>query len=427
MDTTPPGPGVIDPGGGAPPDNTANAGGGGGGGGQAGSGNQPPRRTGGGVPPANERRYVPDEVVIALASTLTTDQANVLARRHRLVRLQSFASQLSGTTIARLRIPDRRSVPAVVRALEADSVVLSAQPNYLFTLSQEPQPVAFSEGDPGQYALAKLNLPQAHKLAKGDKVRIAIIDSGVDLSHPDLAGDIAESFDAVQKGDKVHAHGTAVAGVIGAHGRLLGAAPKAQLLPVRAFSGSAGDDGTTYAIVAGLNWAAARGARIINMSFAGPQDPEIARNLAGAHRKGIILVAAVGNKGPQSPTLYPAGDANVIAVTATNDNDQLPQFANRGRHIAVAAPGVDLMMLAPNGQLQFSSGTSFSAPYVTGIIALMLEVRPDLTPDEVKKTLMATARDLGPKGFDPLYGAGLADAYKALISIKPAAVETAGR
>jgi subtilisin family serine protease len=278
--------------------------------------------------------------------------------------------------------------------------------------------------------LDKMHLHQAHELARGNKILVAVIDSGVDVTHPDLAGDIAGTFDALGTGLKAHAHGTAIAGAIAAHGRLMGAAPAAQILAVRAFSGNDGaDDGTTFAIMSGLNWAVSHGARIVNMSFAGPQDPGIARSLAAAHEKGVVLVAAAGNKGAKSPPLYPAADPNVIAVTATDASDQLPAFANRGHHIAVAAPGVDLMLLAPNGTLQFSSGTSFSAAYVTGTAALMLERRPELVPETLRQTLTGTAHHLGSKGTDKgaddQSGAGLVDAYRAVLSLVPAPIDAA--
>jgi subtilisin family serine protease len=330
----------------------------------------------------------------------------------------------------RWRITDRRSVPVVIRALETDATVLSAQPNYLFALQdQTATPAAPSEGDPAQYMLDKMHLPQAHELARGNKVLVAVIDSGIDVTHPDLAGDIAGTFDALGTGLKAHAHGTAIAGAIAAHGRLMGAAPAAQVLAVRAFSGDGADDGTTFAIMSGLSWAVAHGARVVNMSFAGPQDPGITRSLAAAHDKGVVLVAAAGNKGAKSPPLFPAADPNVIAVTATDASDQLPAFANRGRHVAVAAPGVDLMLLAPNGTLQFSSGTSFSAAYVTGTAALMLERRPDLMPDTLRQALTGTAHYLGSKGTDKAAddqsGAGLVDAYQAVLSLVPAPIDAA--
>ena len=399
-----------------------------GGGQPGGQGQQVQRRGGSGVPPANERRYVPDEVVVELAGTATNQQTDALGRRYRLARLQSVPFELGGTTLVRWRITDRRSVPVVVRALENDATVLSAQPNYLFALQDGAVTGAGkSEGDPAQYILAKMHLPEAHALAKGSRILVAVIDSGIDVAHPDLAGDIAGTFDALGSGLKVHTHGTAIAGAIAAHGRLMGAAPSAQILAVRAFSGEGADEGTSFAIMSGLNWAVSHGARIVNMSFAGPQDPGIARSLAAAHDKGVVLVAAAGNKGAKSPPLYPAADPNVIAVTATDANDQLPVFANRGSHIAVAAPGVDLMLLAPNATLQLSSGTSFSAAYVSGTAALMLERKPDLDPEMLRRALMGTAHHLAASPIDKesQSGAGLVDAYQAVLSLPPATVDAA--
>jgi len=374
------------------------------------------RRGPSGAPAANERRLVPDEVVIEVANSVSPQQIDALQSRFRLTRIESQTFQLSGTTLFRWRIPDRRSVAAVVRALEADRVVASAQPNYLFTLQQD-EGMAVAEGDAAQYELAKLRLPRAHALAKGDKVPVAVIDSGVDANHPELAGAIAETYDTLTAPMAPHKHGTAIAGLIAAHGKLMGAAPGAHILAIRAFDGmGAGAEGTTFNILKGLDWAAAHGARVINMSFAGPPDPALHRSLEAAHKKGIVLVAAAGNAGPKSPPLYPAADPNVIAVTATDADDKLFAQANRGRHIAIAAPGAQILVAIPDGGYEVSSGTSYSAAEVSGIAALMLERKGGLTPDKVRDTLLATAKDLGPKGRDIMFGAGLADAYGALMA-----------
>ena len=371
------------------------------------------RRGPSGVPPANERRLVPDEVVIELRNTVTAQQIDSLQTRHRLTRLESQTSQLSGTTLYRWRIPDRRSVPTVVRELETDNLVASAQPNYRYTLQQNDAKPA---GDPAQYELAKLRLPQAHELATGGDVLVAVIDSGIDAGHPELDGSVADNFNALKTPMAAHRHGTAIAAMIAGHGKLLGAAPNAKILAVRAFDpdgADAGADGTTFAILKGLDWAAEKGARVINMSFAGPNDPAIRRSLEAAHKQGIVLIAAAGNAGPKSPPLYPAADPNVIAVSATDAGDKLFAKSNRGPHIDVAAPGAELLVAIPDGY-EVSSGTSYSAAGISGIVALMLERRDDLTPAQVRRILQATARDLGPKGRDSLYGAGLADAFGAV-------------
>ena len=153
------------------------------------------------------------------------------------------------------------------------------------------------------------------------------------------------------------------------------------------------------------------------MSFAGPHDPELALALAAAAKKGVVLVAAAGNAGPKSAPLYPAADPNVIAVTATDPDDKLFVQSNRGRQFAVAAPGVDILAPAPADTYQITTGTSVAAAQVSGIVALLLEAKPGLTPQAVRKALLSTARDLGPKGRDDQFGAGLADAYGAVQSL----------
>ena len=377
-----------------------------------------------GAPLANERRLVPDEVVIELPNSVGARQIEALQRRHRLTRLESQAFQLSGTTLYRWRFAGSRSVATVVRELEADRLVAWAQPNYLFMLQQNETRTG---GDAAQYGLAKLRLPQAHALAKGDNVLVAVIDSAIDGNHPELAGSIAGTFDALSTTATPHQHGTAIAGVIAAHGRLMGSAPDAKILAVRAFDPKdAGAQGTTFNILKSLDWAAAQGARVINMSFAGPTDPAIHRSLEAARKKGIVLVAAAGNAGAKSPPLYPAADPNVIAVSATDADDRLFEQSNRGRHITVAAPGAQILVAIPDNGYEMSSGTSYSAAEVSGIVALMLQRTPNLTPDKVKAILRATARDLGPRGPDAMFGAGLADAYGA-ITADVVPVAAAGR
>jgi hypothetical protein len=371
------------------------------------------RRSTTGAPPANERRLVPDEVVIELPNSVSAQQIEALQRRFRLTRIESQTFQLSNTTLYRWQIPDRRSVATVVRALEGDRLIASAQPNYLFTLQESD---ARGEGDPAQYELAKLHLPQAHTLAKGENILVAVIDSAIDVNHPELAGSIAESFDTLTTPKVPNQHGTAIAGLIAAHGKLMGAAPGAKILAVRTFdpAGPAAE-GTTFNVLKGIDWAATNGARVINMSFVGPPDPAVHRALETAHKKGIVLVAAAGNAGEKSPPLYPAADPNVIAVSATDANDRLFEQSSRGRHIAVAAPGAQILVAIPDNSYETSSGTSYSAAAVSGIVALMLQRKADLTPDQVRNILRRTARDLGPKGPDIMFGAGLADAYGALM------------
>ncbi|MGL5166824.1 MAG: S8 family serine peptidase [Afipia sp.] len=390
-----------------------------------GSGDPGPRRSARKTTPAAvDRTYVAKEVLIEIDGNPTDAQADELARHYRLTRVQSQNFPLTNSTFFRWRISDGRSVDAVVRELVAGGNVKAAQRNNIFRLQQNA--AAKPEGDPAQYALAKMRLPEAHQLSVGADVTVAVIDSGIDVAHPELAGVISGTFDALNNGEGPHPHGTSIAGVIAAHARLMGTAPSAHLLAIRAFGAQKnGAESNTFVILKSLNYALSKNAQIINMSFAGPHDPAIERGLAAAAAKGIVLVAAAGNAGAKSPPLYPAADRNVIAVSATDQSDKLFAQSNRGSYVAIAAPGVDILSPAPDGKYQMSSGTSLSAAFVSGVAALMIARNPDISAADIRSTLTSTARDLGPKGRDDQFGAGQADAFSAVSAVTPAPMTAA--
>jgi subtilisin family serine protease len=288
-----------------------------------------------------------------------TQTLDAIAARNSMTRLQSVTLALTGRTLHLWKIDDNTPVPEKMTTVSSsEPQVAGAQPNYLYRVAQAGTVPINAD----QYAPQKLGLPDAHRLAKGDRILIAVIDSQVDASHPDLAGAIAGSYAASEDAERAHPHGTGMAGAIAARRTMLGIAPGVGLLTVRAFSAQGGSaEGTTFNILKGIDWAATQGARIINMSFAGPPDPRLRDELNRAYRKGIVLIAAAGNAGPNSPPLYPAADPNVIAVTATSADDKLFAGANRGNYIAVAAPGVDIFAPAPDGAYQFTTGTSVAA------------------------------------------------------------------
>ena len=364
---------------------------------------------------AAKLRAVTNELVAELDSALSTADADALARRHGLERIASQTFPLVGGTVGLFRIIDRRPPDTVRRELAADASVKSVQFNFrYFLLQQKKTP---TEGDPAQYAVAQLRLPQAHTLARGMNVTIAVIDSGIDIKHPELVNSIADTFDALGSKEGPHVHGTGIAGAIAAHGRLMGSAPEARLLAIRAFGGAAGGaESSSYVILKGLDYAVEHGAQIVNMSFAGPKDPLIERGIAATAARGILLVAAAGNAGAKSPPLYPAANPNVIAVSGTDAQERLFAASNRGVHIAIAAPGVDIFLPAPDEKYQITSGTSFSAAYISGVAALIMERNPALKPNDVRAILLKTARDLGAPGRDDLFGAGEADAFAAVTA-----------
>jgi subtilisin family serine protease len=372
----------------------------------------PTRGTGRGtidVPPPSIVAFVPGELLLEVNAGAEARLA-ALARRLDLTLLETQSFALTGRTLQRWRINGPRAVRATLQAIGRAGVAARAQPNYLYGLSQQ---AAASTADGAQYVVSKLHLLEAHRISTGEDVLVAVIDSKIDTAHPDLAGVFAGENDVIGTAGPPHPHGTAMAGAIAAHGRLVGVAPRVRLLAVRAFSGT--DDsaqGTTFNILKGFDWAASRGARVVNMSFAGPPDPMLHEMISRAHARGMVLVAAVGNAGPRSPPLYPAAYAEVIGVTATDADDRLLPQANRGPQVALAAPGVDVLADAPEGRFQLTSGTSVASAHVSGVAALVLARDPALSPAELRRRLIAAARPL--PGMRRDVGAGVVDALRAL-------------
>jgi Subtilase family len=382
-----------------------------------------------GVPPVGERRFIHNEMVLHIGADVSPQTVQSVATRLGLTQVGYQNFDLVGRGLYRFRISDGRSVSDVIRAMEAEKISATAQPNYVFRLQQDLNAArrAAAPTQGYQYILAKWRLPDVHRVATGKNVLVAMIDSEVDRGHPDLAGSVADRLEPIGQEFKPQPHGTGMAGAMASHRRLTGVAPGARILAVNAF-GTDGDSayGTTEQILKGIDWAIAKGARIINMSFAGPRDPLVQLALKKAYEKGIVLVAAAGNGGPSSEPLFPAADPDVIAVTATDANDALLPQANRGAHISVAAPGVDVLVPAPNAQYQITTGTSVAAAEVSGVIALMLERRPGATPDAIRRALQTTAKDLGTRGRDDDFGWGLVDPYLAMLALDNPALANAG-
>jgi len=370
------------------------------------------------VPPPGETRYVPNEIIVQVGSHISRETLESVAARLALTILDIQNLRALGTTSIRIST-NNISVAEAIRLLAEQQIIAAATVNYVYSLTQDPAARSSEEvqGDAGQYVLGKLQLSDVHRVLRGTNISIGVIDSEIDGSHPDLEGVISGRFDATGSEEKPHSHGTGIAGAIASHRKLLGVAPGARLLAIRAFSNKAsGIESTTFNILKSLDYAINNGVRIVNMSFAGPRDPTLERAFKVAHDKGVVLIAAAGNAGPKSPPLYPAADQSVIAVTATDIDDKVFSGANRGRHIAISAPGVDILVPAPEGTYQMTTGTSVAAAHISGIVALLLERNPKLTPGDIRKILAASANRLGPNNE---FGAGLVDPTKALKLAEP--------
>lgn len=389
-------------------------------------------RPGFAVPANTERRYVPNEVLVVLRDDATPTQIAGLERALGLTPLATARIGLINAEVRRYRLRPGASVPGVVTSLSNRSIVTRAEPNFLFELQLDPPAAPKTdkptktetpantqgkEAGPAQYALDALHVTQAQKLAKGKGVTIAVIDSGLDETNPDLKDTVSEHFDALGAPFKPHAHGTAIGGAIVASHKLKGIAPEAKLIAVRAFVGAtAGANGTGFDVLRGLDFAAAHGAKIVNMSFAGPEDALLKTALDAARERGIVAIAAAGNGGPRAKPLYPAAEPGVIAVTATDADGKPFAKANRGAHVAVTAPGVDVIAPGLGDSVQITSGTSIAAAEASGVAALILERRPNATPEEVGTLLRQTATRLA---VEPnAVGAGLINAQAAVEKAK---------
>ena len=360
-------------------------------------------------------RSVARDVLVMMRRSAGAADAEAVARKFRLEITGRWVLDIIDTRLVRYRIRDKRTVTQVIAALRSDPRVGAPQPNYRYRSQAGGRKLPPADL---QYALNKTGVMAAHSLTRGRGARIAIIDSGIDVTHPDLANAVAASFHvagkaAARPGD----HGTAIAGIIRARGQIRGVAPEAVLLDVNVFRSSRSKEpafATTASILRGLDWALSRRARIINMSLAGPNDPMLQLAIIAAYRNRAIMVAAAGNGGANAPSAYPAAYEQVIAVTATDVADRIYGSANQGSYIAVAAPGVDVLAPALRHAHLLQTGTSFAAAHVSGIIALMVGRTPKLTAPAVLRVLRDTAGDLGQPGWDETFGSGRVNAFKSL-------------
>lgn len=366
----------------------------------------PVLRDGVSPPLAGETRFRASEILVVVAAGQSDAAVDAILRRHRLTEVAAAALAATGETWRLWRAGDGRSTRALVRQLAGETALARLQPNYVYTLAAE----AAAALQMPQYARTKLRADTIDAAADGDGIVVAIVDSAIDETHPDLAGAVADRYDAIGSAAPPHPHGTAIAGAVAGHGAVQGLAPRAKLLAVSAFEPVAkGAQGATFAILKGVDWALGAQARVVNMSFAGPADPALADLLAIANRRRVLLVAAAGNAGAKSPPLYPAALPFVIAVAATDAADALYARSVRGAHVRLAAPGVDVLLPAPGGRHDLETGTSVAAAFASGLAALVAQRDKDVDSRGLRDLFERTARPLAATG-----GVGLIDALGAV-------------
>lgn len=270
------------------------------------------------------------------------------------------------------------------------------------------------------WGVQRINIGGAKETGNG--VNVGILDTGVDLRHPDLAKNIKGSYNAISdiaSASDDNGHGTHVAGTIGALRNglgVIGVAPRVNLYAVKVLNEKG--SGKLSALIDGVSWCVEKGIKIVNMSLSSSIENQTFRDMIqGARKAGITMVCAAGNRGPGSNSIgYPAKYVECIAVAAIDDEDKIANFSSRGREIAIVAPGVDILSTWPGRKYRKSTGTSMAAPHVTGAVALLLEADPSLSPSDIKSILQASADPLDGVNADQ-QGAGVLNVSRALSKI----------
>ena len=344
-------------------------------------------------------RIVPNELLTQ--GLIEPDVAFLQARGFELLQTRVL---VDGTMAHRLRKPAWLTMAQARRAVR-DRANKPVDFNHYYRPSQQ----AACTG-PDCPARSMIDWPQA-TAACGKPPLIGMVDTGLNPDHPVFASSKVE-LHRIQRnaGASEQVHGTAVASLLvgDPQSRSPGLLPGAQLIAVDGFHNARGDERMdAFALIEALDLLAQKGVRVVNLSFAGPANEALGQQLKMLDQKGIVLVAAAGNFGPSAKPAYPAAYEQVIAVTAVDRRGQIYRRANRGQYIDLAAPGVDVWTAASVSGARVRTGTSYAAPFVTAAAGLLLQQNPELTPQQVKERLQASARDLGENGRDRVFGHGL--------------------
>ncbi|MDP8974905.1 MAG: S8 family serine peptidase [Actinomycetota bacterium] len=305
----------------------------------------------------------------------------------------------------------------VARQLASDRRVASVELNPTVKAAVEPNDLDSLQAP----YLRNLGMPSAWDRTTGSNLTIAVVDSGVATSHPDLVGHFAEvaGYDYVNRDafpEDDNGHGTMVAGIAAANTNnsrgVAGVGWNSRILPVKVLN--SGGSGNHSDVASGITFAANQNAKVINLSFGGPVDSSVLRDAVNyALGRGAVVVAAAGNESSAGP-FYPAAYPGVVSVTATDHQGDFAWFSNYGPNTSLAAPGMSIRSTEWGGSYAVGSGTSFSAPIVSGVASLVRSVYPQLSQAQVVERLRATARDAGPRGFDNYHGHGWVDPSAAV-------------
>lgn len=315
-----------------------------------------------------------------------------------------------------IEVPEGADMNAYAEMLRSRPEVEFVEPDYLVYPASDMVPDDPMYGS--QWHLPAVSCPEAWGMTMGsDQVTIALCDTGVDATHPDLASKMVPGWNVVDNNadtSPVASHGTWTAGTAAATGNnSIGVASPAlncKIMPVRVSSLSSGA-ALMSDLVAGIIWAADHGARVASVSYMAAGSYAMTEAGNYIESKGGVLVMAAGNTGTYNGVI---DSPSTIVVSGTDQTDQLAWFTTTGSYVDISAPGVSILTTAPGGGYQPVNGTSFSTPLVAGSIGLMMSLNPALTPGQIDTILKVSADDLGPAGWDSGYGWGRLNIGRAI-------------
>jgi len=359
--------------------------------------------------------FIPNEVLVVGLDPASIERAKALGFK---ADLQAIALKASDHIITHL------TVPPGLDAVRGQELLARELPDHRFELNKvyrlyratvrEEKPGQPDKGKPttAECCFARRVIGWKETLAPCARgLKVGVIDTDIDEAHPAFAGRTIHRLDFSPDGRSAppNWHGTAVQSLLAGSplGGAPGLIPDAEFFAANIFfSDERGEMAAdTLSLLKALDWMRNFGVKVVNMSFSGPRDELVAEAIEKLSKKGIVFVAAAGNEGPTAAPSYPAAYPQVIAVTAVTKDLRNYRYANRGDHIDVAAPGVDIWTAMPGGRAGYHSGTSFAAPHVTAILAV--EPPSRLKQDKADMLDGLPVIDLGRQGRDPVYGRGL--------------------
>ncbi len=357
----------------------------------------------------------PDEIVVTGLSE--ADFIGLTGEGFGLIERQSILT--NGPEVLRLRIPPALSLTEARDRVRARPTGGNADFNHYYRQGEAPVPAALP-AQPAQPApCAHLNC-EAQALIGWPVSRpptcrvtqpVAVIDTGINPDHAGLAAAEVELARLTEEAapESSVVHGTAVLSLLVGHEpRAPGLVPEAPVLAIDVFTNAGGDQrADVVSLVRALDLAVQRGVRVANLSLAGPENAVLTDMLGAVEVAGVLVVAAAGNAGPTAPPAWPAAHAGALAVTAVDPGGRIYRKAQRGPHVDIAAPGVEVWAAASVKGVKPRTGTSYAAPHVTAAAAILASRHPDWTPADLAAALRAMTVDAGAKGADEVFGAGI--------------------